>query len=265
MKKFLKFMLALVIIVGACAAYFFLANGKMMWHVVKTDKSGLAGDITNAVSKVHDYGNFNFTYSSKDETKDQDGKVVESREVNSAIKIKFDGEITYLTATKVLTDKDGNKTTTKYYAERSSDDVTTIFVDDGENKTQEVVGWNEAIARVMDEADVSHSIVSKVVNEIDYKFSDEEMDHFKKATISFSFSPFYVGSKIVLNSKTASISSQSEYDIDLRGNLRKNVLTNTWSVGELIFTSSETLVINKPGKGVDITKLTDEVKQEYLS
>ena len=68
MKKFFRFLIVLIIIVGGCAGYFFLANNKMMVSVLKADKDALLTTLNNSIKKVHDYGNFNFTYQSENKT-----------------------------------------------------------------------------------------------------------------------------------------------------------------------------------------------------
>lgn len=263
MKKFLKFMLVLIIIVGGLATYVFLANGKMMWHVVKADKAELANDLTKSISKVHDYGNFNFSYSSGVEQKDKDGKIILKNNVSSELKIKFDGEMTYLSATTTQTDKDGNKTTTNYFAERTSEGITTLYSDDGTSKKKAIVLWDAAIAKALGASDISYSLILKIVNESDYEFPKDDLDNLDKATVAFSFSPFYVGSKILLNYDTGVLSSDVEYNIDLRGNFRKySMKGNAIGVGSTS-TMTENFVVNKPGKSVEINKLTDEQKTEY--
>lgn len=263
MKKFLRWFLVIVVILGGLATYFFLANGKMMWHVVKTDKTELANDITRAVNKVHDYGNYNFTYSSSVEQKDKDGKVIEKRNVQSEIKIKLDGEMSYISATTTETDKDGKKTTTKYYAERTSENITTLYSDNGTSKRKEIVTWNMAIAKTMGGSDISYSMISKIVNASEYEFSRDDMDKFKKSTVAFSFSPFYVGSKLLWEYSLGNYSTNMEYNIDLGGNFRKSVIESKSTTDIYSAESKETVVVNKPGKSVEINKLSDDQKAEY--
>ena len=241
MKKFLRFLLVLIIIVGGCAAYFFFANGKMMISVVKADKEALSTTLNNSIKKVHDYGNFNFTYS-------QDNRTTKTK-TNSQILVKFDGENRYFSA-EVTTIKDDKTTNTSYYCEAKGD-VAILYITSGEEKKYHVTTWDLALAEAKIPLDVT-----KVVLQNDFEISKESfVETFKSSSVTFSFKPFYYGARLELDKD----GENTKFDISNRGILRRIEATTK----SHILDETDTLVINKPGKAVSINSLSDEQKKAY--
>lgn len=236
MKKFFRFLIVLIIIVGGCAGYFFLANNKMMVSVLKADKDALLTTLNNSIKKVHDYGNFNFTYQSENKTT--------KTKQTSQVLIKFDGENRYFSAE--VTEIVGDKTTNCSYYCEATGDVATIYKTSGEEKTQYKRTWDLAVAEVMDVR------IANVILQNDYAVAKEDFDkNFKSSKVTFSFKPFYYGAQIEF--------SGVKMDVSNRGILRKidasvNIYGNEFS---------ETLIVNKPGKAVSINSLSDTAKDEY--
>lgn len=240
MKKFLKFLLVFIIIIGGCAAYFFLANGKMMWHVVKTDKDELLTSLNNAITKVHDYGNFNFSFTEKD------NKTNNKR--TGEILIKFDGEKRYFSATTTLVE--GETTTNYSYYCEANGDVANLYIQSGEEKKYRVLTWRTALGVVFD---------SELVNLLltnDYQIPKDTYDElYKSSSIAFSFSPFYYGAQIELDGDGTNM----KFDISNRGIVRKIEKSTKTTLADY----EQTLIVNKPGKEVTINTLSDEQKSEY--
>lgn len=240
MKKFLKFLLVFIIIIGGCAAYFFLANGKMMWHVVKTDKDELLTSLNNAITKVHDYGNFNFSFTEKD-NKSNDKRTGE-------ILIKFDGEKRYFSATTTWVE--GETTTNYSYYCEANGDVANLYIQSGEEKKYRVLTWNTALSTVF------NSTLANILLKNDYQFPKENYDVlFKSSSVTFSFSPFYYGAQIELDGDGTNM----KFDISNRGIMRKIETSTKTTLSDY----EQTLIVNKPGKEVTISKLSDEQKAEY--
>ena len=240
MKKFLKIMIIFIIIIGGLATYFFLANGKMMWHVVKTDKEELLTSLNNSIKKVHGYGNFNFSFNEKD------NKTNEKR--TGEILIKFDGENRYFSANSTTIKGETTKNAS-YYCEANGD-VATLYIQSGEEKKYRILTWDLALTYVFD-ARLANVLLSN-----DYEINKESYDaHFKSSSVTFSFSPFYYGAKIELDGN----GTNTKFDISNRGIMRKIELVTKTTLSDY----EQTLIVNKPGKGVEINKLSDEQKTEY--
>ena len=236
MKKFFRFLIVLIIIVGGCAGYFFLANNKMMVTVLKADKDALLTTLNNSIKKVHDYGNFNFTYQSENKTT--------KTKQTSQVLIKFDGEKRYFSAE--VTEIVGDKTTNCSYYCEATGDVATIYKTSGEEKTQYQRAWDLAVAEVMDVR------IANVILQNDYAVAKEDFDkNFKSSKVTFSFKPFYYGAQIE--------SSGVKMDISNRGILRK-IDFHEVTLGVEV---NRTLIVNKPGKAVSIKSLSDTAKDEY--
>ena len=236
MKKFFRFLIVLIIIVGGCAGYFFLANNKMMVTVLKADKDALLTTLNNSIKKVHDYGNFNFTYQSENKTT--------KTKQTSQVLIKFDGEKRYFSAE--VTEIVGDKTTNCSYYCEATGDVATIYKTSGEEKTQYKRPWDVAVAEVMDIR------IANVILQNDYAIAKEDFDkNFKSSKVTFSFKPFYYGAQIE--------SSGVKMDVSNRGILRK-IDFHEVTLGVEV---NRTLIVNKPGKAVSINALSDTAKDEY--
>ena len=236
MKKFFRFLIVLIIIVGGCAGYFFLANNKMMVTVLKADKDALLTTLNNSIKKVHDYGNFNFTYQSENKTT--------KTKQTSQVLIKFDGEKRYFSAE--VTEIVGDKTTNCSYYCEATGDVATIYKTSGEEKTQYERTWDLAVAEVMDVR------IANVILQNDYAIAKEDFDkNFKSSKVTFSFKPFYYGAQIE--------SSGVKMDVSNRGILRK-IDSHEVTLGVEV---NRTLIVNKPGKAVSIKSLSDTAKDEY--
>ena len=236
MKKFFRFLIVLIIIVGGCAGYFFLANNKMMVTVLKADKDALLTTLNNSIKKVHDYGNFNFTYQSENKTT--------KTKQTSQVLIKFDGEKRYFSAE--VTEIVGDKTTNCSYYCEATGDVATIYKTSGEEKTQYNRTWDLAVAEVMDVR------IANVILQNDYAIAKEDFDkNFKSSKVTFSFKPFYYGAQIE--------SSGVKMDVSNRGILRK-IDFHEVTLGVEV---NRTLIVNKPGKAVSIKSLSDTAKDEY--
>ena len=236
MKKFFRFLIVLIIIVGGCAGYFFLANNKMMVTVLKADKDALLTTLNNSIKKVHDYGNFNFTYQSENKTT--------KTKQTSQVLIKFDGEKRYFSAE--VTEIVGDKTTNCSYYCEATGDVATIYKTSGEEKTQYKRPWDVAVAEVMDVR------IANVILQNDYAIAKEDFDkNFKSSKVTFSFKPFYYGAQIE--------SSGVKMDVSNRGILRK-IDFHEVTLGVEV---NRTLIVNKPGKAVSIKSLSDTAKDEY--
>lgn len=242
MKKFFRFLIVLIIIVGGCAGYFFLANNKMMVSVLKADKDALLTTLNNSIKKVHDYGNFNFTYQSENKTT--------KTKQTSQVLVKFDGEKRFFSAevTKLVGDDTKNYS---YYCETKGD-VATLYEKSGDEKKKFVTTWDLAFDKVMD-----YRVANNVILANDYVYPKEDFDkEFKSSKVTFSFKPFYYGAQIEL--ETAG--ENTKFDISNRGILRKIELSGKSSVfGEL----SVSLIVNKPGKAVSIKSLSDTEKNDY--
>lgn len=252
MKKFFRFLLILILIVGGCAAYFFFANGKMMVGVLKSDKEALSTTLNNSIKKVHDYGNFNFSYSKENK---KTGVTT-----NSQLLIKFDGENRYFSA-EVTTIKGDKTTNTSYYCEAKGD-VATLYMTTGEQKRYSLTSWDKALAEVLTidysalvEGDILPNYIRDILENDRIVAKEKFVEEFQSSKVIFSLKPFYYGAKLSLKNSSSSIS----YDISNRGILRKiEKTTNT-----LLLDQSETLTINKPGKAVSINSLSDEQKKEF--
>ena len=236
MKKFFRFLIVLIIIVGGCAGYFFLANNKMMVTVLKADKDALLTTLNNSIKKVHDYGNFNFTYQSENKTT--------KTKQTSQVLIKFDGEKRYFSAE--VTEIVGDKTTNCSYYCEATGDLATIYKTSGEEKTQYKRTWDLAVAEVMDVR------IANVILQNDYAIAKEDFDkNFKSSKVTFSFKPFYYGAQIEF--------SGVKMDVSNRGILRKidasvNIYGNEFS---------ETLIVNKPGKAVSINAISEKEAADF--
>lgn len=236
MKKFFRFLIVLIIIVGGCAGYFFLANSKMMVSVLKADKDALLTTLNNSIKKVHGYGNFNFTYKSENKTT--------KTKQTSQVLIKFDGEKRYFSAE--VTEIVGDKTTNCSYYCEATGDVATIYKTSGEEKTQYKRTWDLAVAEVMDVR------IANVILQNDYAIAKEDFDkNFESSKVTFSFKPFYYGAQIE--------SSGVKMDVSNRGILRK-IDFHEVTLGVEV---NRTLIVNKPGKAVSIKSLSDTEKNDY--
>lgn len=238
MKKFFRFLIVLIIIVGGCAGYFFLANNKMMVSVLKADKDALLTTLNNSIKKVHDYGNFNFTYQSENKTT--------KTKQTSQVLIKFDGENRYFSAevTEIVGDKTRN---CSYYCEATGD-VATIYKTSGEEKTQYKRTWDLAVAEVMDVR------IANVILQNDYAIAKEDFDkNFKSSKVTFSFKPFYYGAQIE--------SSGVKMDVSNRGILRK-IDSHEVTLGVEV---NRTLIVNKPGKAVSINAISEKEAAAFKS
>ena len=233
MKKFFRFLIVLIIIVGGCAGYFFLANNKMMVSVLKADKDALLTTLNNSIKKVHDYGNFNFSYQSENKTTKQTSQVL----------IKFDGEKRYFSA-EVTEIVDSTTTNYSYYCEANGE-IATLYEKSGDEKKKFVTTWNSAIARVID-------YESDVLLTNDYVYPKDNFDKFfKTSKVTFSTKPFYYGTRIELQNSIYN----TKYDISNRGILRKIDYSGKYL--------NMSLVVNKPGKAVSINSLSDAEKNDY--
>lgn len=236
MKKFFRFLIVLIIIVGGCAGYFFLANNKMMVGVLKSDKDALLTTLNNSIKKVHDYGNFNFTYQSENKTT--------KTKQTSQVLIKFDGENRYFSA-EVTTIKGDKTTNTSYYCEAKGD-VATLYEKSGDEKEKIVTTWDFALNRVID------CEFSDVLLTNDYVYPKDDFDKFfKTSKLTFSTKPFYYGARIELQHNIYN----TKYDISNRGILRKIDYSDKYL--------NMSLVVNKPGKAVSINSLSDAEKNDY--
>lgn len=238
MKKFFRFLIVLIIIVGGCAGYFFLANNKMMVSVLKADKDALLTTLNNSIKKVHDYGNFNFTYQSENKTT--------KTKQTSQVLIKFDGENRYFSAE--VTEIVGDKTTNCSYYCEATGDVATIYKTSGEEKTQYKRTWDLAVAEVMDVR------IANVILQNDYAIAKEDFDkNFKSSKVTFSFKPFYYGAQIE--------SSGVKMDVSNRGILRK-IDSHEVTLGVEV---NRTLIVNKPGKAVSINAISEKEAAAFKS
>ena len=238
MKKFFRFLIVLIIIVGGCAGYFFLANNKMMVTVLKADKDALLTTLNNSIKKVHDYGNFNFTYQSENKTT--------KTKQTSQVLIKFDGENRYFSAE--VTEIVGDKTTNCSYYCEATGDVATIYKTSGEEKTQYKRTWDLAVAEVMDVR------IANVILQNDYAIAKEDFDkNFKSSKVTFSFKPFYYGAQIE--------SSGMKMDVSNRGILRK-IDSHEVTLGVEV---NRTLIVNKPGKAVSINAISEKEAAAFKS
>ena len=238
MKKFFRFLIVLIIIVGGCAGYFFLANNKMMVSVLKADKDALLTTLNNSIKKVHDYGNFNFTYQSENKTT--------KTKQTSQVLIKFDGENRYFSAE--VTEIVGDKTTNCSYYCEATGDVATIYKTSGEEKTQYKRTWDLAVAEVMDVR------IANVILQNDYAIAKEDFDkNFKSSKVTFSFKPFYYGAQIE--------SSGVKMDVSNRGILRK-IDFHEVTLGVEV---NRTLIVNKPGKAVSINAISEKEATAFKS
>ena len=238
MKKFFRFLIVLIIIVGGCAGYFFLANNKMMVTVLKADKDALLTTLNNSIKKVHDYGNFNFTYQSENKTT--------KTKQTSQVLIKFDGEKRYFSAE--VTEIVGDKTTNCSYYCEATGDVATIYKTSGEEKTQYKRTWDLAVAEVMDVR------IANVILQNDYAIAKEDFDkNFKSSKVTFSFKPFYYGAQIE--------SSGVKMDVSNRGILRK-IDFHEVTLGVEV---NRTLIVNKPGKAVSINAISEKEAAAFKS
>lgn len=236
MKKFFRFLIVLIIIVGGCAGYFFLANNKMMVSVLKADKDALLTTLNNSIKKVHDYGNFNFTYQSENKTT--------KTKQTSQVLIKFDGENRYFSAE--VTEIVGDKTTNCSYYCEATGDVATIYKTSGEEKTQYKRTWDLAVAEVMDVR------IANVILQNDYAVAKEDFDkNFKSSKVTFSFKPFYYGAQIE--------SSGVKMDVSNRGILRK-IDFHEVTLGVEV---NRTLIVNKPGKAVSINAISEKEANDF--
>lgn len=236
MKKFFRFLIVLIIIVGGCAGYFFLANNKMMVSVLKADKDALLTTLNNSIKKVHDYGNFNFTYQSENKTT--------KTKQTSQVLIKFDGEKRYFSAE--VTEIVGDKTTNCSYYCEATGDVATIYKTSGEEKTQYKRPWDVAVAEVMDIR------IANVILQNDYAVAKEDFDkNFKSSKVTFSFKPFYYGAQIE--------SSGVKMDVSNRGILRK-IDFHEVTLGVEV---NRTLIVNKPGKAVSINAISEKEANDF--
>lgn len=236
MKKFFRFLIVLIIIVGGCAGYFFLANNKMMVTVLKADKDALLTTLNNSIKKVHDYGNFNFTYQSENKTT--------KTKQTSQVLIKFDGENRYFSAE--VTEIVGDKTTNCSYYCEATGDVATIYKTSGEEKTQYKRTWDLAVAEVMDVR------IANVILQNDYAIAKEDFDkNFKSSKVTFSFKPFYYGAQIE--------SSGVKMDVSNRGILRK-IDFHEVTLGVEV---NRTLIVNKPGKAVSINAISEKEANDF--
>ncbi len=238
MKKFFSVLLVLIVLLGGLATYFFLANDKMMWHVVKSDSSALATDLNKAIKKVHEYGNFDISF----DYVDKDGK-----KIHSDLLIKFDGENRYFSATSTSGEK-----TTSYYCEALSTS-TSLYKDDGEYKSvNDLISWEKALGLVTTGLEVYPECLRTILNN-DVQISEENfVEKFKSSTIVFNLSPLYYGAKAECENDEGTIS----YEISNRGILRKFTI-------EIKDVGTQTLFLNNPGKEVKINSLTAEQKAEY--
>lgn len=236
MKKFFRFLIVLIIIVGGCAGYFFLANNKMMVTVLKADKDALLTTLNNSIKKVHDYGNFNFTYQSENKTT--------KTKQTSQVLIKFDGEKRYFSAE--VTEIVGDKTTNCSYYCEATGDVATIYKTSGEEKTQYQRTWDVAVAEVMDVR------IANVILQNDYAVAKEDFDkNFKSSKVTFSFKPFYYGAQIEF--------SGVKMDVSNRGILRK-IDFHEVTLGVEV---NRTLIVNKPGKAVSINAISEKEANDF--
>lgn len=236
MKKFFRFLIVLIIIVGGCAGYFFLANNKMMVSVLKADKDTLLTTLNNSIKKVHDYGNFNFTYKSENKT-------TETKQTSQVL-IKFDGENRYFSAE--VTEIVGDKTTNCSYYCEATGDVATIYKTSGEEKTQYKRPWDVAVAEVMDVR------IANVILQNDYAVAKEDFDkNFKSSKVTFSFKPFYYGAQIEF--------SGVKMDVSNRGILRK-IDFHEVTLGVEV---NRTLIVNKPGKAVSINAISEKEANDF--
>lgn len=236
MKKFFRFLIVLIIIVGGCAGYFFLANNKMMVTVLKADKDALLTTLNNSIKKVHDYGNFNFTYQSENKTT--------KTKQTSQVLIKFGGEKRYFSAE--VTEIVGDKTTNCSYYCEATGDVATIYKTSGEEKTQYKRTWDLAVAEVMDVR------IANVILQNDYAIAKEDFDkNFKSSKVTFSFKPFYYGAQIE--------SSGVKMDVSNRGILRK-IDFHEVTLGVEV---NRTLIVNKPGKAVSINAISEKEANDF--
>lgn len=241
MKKFFRFLIVLIIIVGGCAGYFFLANNKMMVSVLKADKDALSTTLNNSIKKVHDYGNFNFTYSQDDRTT--------KTKTNSQILVKFDGENRYFSA-EVTTIKDDKTTNTSYYCEAKGD-VATLYITSGEEKKYHVTTWDLALVEAKIPLYITNVFLAN-----DYEISkDNFVERFKSSSVTFSFKPFYYGARLEFDKDGENV----KFDISNRGILRRIEATTK----SLVLDQTDTLIVNKPGKAVSINSLSDEQKKAY--
>ena len=237
MKKFFRFLIVLIIIVGGCAGYFFLTNNKMMVTVLKADKDALLTTLNNSIKKVHDYGNFNFTYQSENKTT--------KTKQTSQVLIKFDGENRYFSAE--VTNIAGSDTKNYSYYCEAKGDVATLYETSGDEKKKFVTTWDLALGKI-----TSGSLAINILLENDYAVAKEDFDkNFKSSKVTFSFKPFYYGAQIEF--------SGVKMDISNRGILRK-IDSSVNIYGNEFF---ETLIVNKPGKAVSIKSLSDTAKDEY--
>ena len=233
-----RFLIVLIIIVGGCAGYFFLANNKMMVSVLKADKDALLTTLNNSIKKVHDYGNFNFTYKSENKTT--------KTKQTSQVLIKFDGEKRYFSAE--VTEIVGDKTTNCSYYCEATGDVATIYKTSGEEKTQYKRTWDLAVAEVMDVR------IANVILQNDYAIAKEDFDkNFKSSKVTFSFKPFYYGAQIE--------SSGVKMDVSNRGILRK-IDSHEVTLGVEV---NRTLIVNKPGKAVSINAISEKEAAAFKS
>lgn len=241
MKKFFRFLLVLILIVGGCAAYFFFANDKMMISVVKSDKDALLTTLNNSIKKVHDYGNFNFSYQSENKTT--------KTKQTSQVLIKFDGENRYFSA-EVTEIVDGTTKNYSYYCEAKGD-VATLYEKSGDEKKKFVTTWDVALYKVME-----YPVADNMLLENDYSYSKEDFDkYFKSSKVTFSFKPFYYGAQMELEADGDNL----KFDISNRGILRKIEGSGKNLLREFSFS----LIVNKPGKAVSINSLSDTEKNDY--
>lgn len=251
MKKLIGAIFILAILGGI--AYFFLGNNMIMTTMISQNTEKKVAISNNAYKRLSEYSGYNFSVKT---IETEDG--VSDTKLESEILIQKDNANFYVKAEVKYDEGETTKTKTVYYeGTLMAGVIYQIVGSEASGKTSSEGSLEDALQIMTNEnSDISLTDLIKYDANKTTKEEVEELD--LKVKMAFSFKPFYFGLKFVTSDEEAGLTFTQRFDFG--GSLRKV----TFESKEENINNETSISINKPGKKVTFTKLTDEQKALFV-
>ena len=252
-KKIIAFIIIVAILAGV--GYIFLANDLMMITVISNNAGKIVKHHNTTYKKTSEYTGFDIIYTN---TNVEGG--VEDELSSSEIKLQIDKDNYYVFANISYADSTQNKTI-RY---EGTIDAGSLYVASGENKAVKTVTSSNLSDALIAMSSIQGA--NEIMGLMDYEkgklTSDITETYDLDAKLAFSFSPFYMGAKLVYKSVEESITQVRNEEISLTGKLHEISIRSNSSDNDY---AEEKIELNSPGKEVTVRALTEEEKAAYTA
>lgn len=253
MKKLIALILILAILGGI--GYIFLANDLMMVTVINNNAGKIVKHHNNAYKAASEYTGYDITYTN---TNVEGG--VEDELSTTELKIERDKDNYYVFANITFADASLNKTL-RYEGTLESGKLYSASGEDKAVKTVADSTLSDALVNMTSE--VGASIAMDIM---DYELGKYTSDITEKldldAKLAFSFSPFYMGAKLIYTSVEEDVTQVVTEKISLTGKLHEVAIRSNASDNDYL---EEKIQLNNPSKEVTVRALTEEEKAAYTA